>query len=794
MSRRHVMARALYLAVPTWPSVVLPAVALFLPCAALAAAGSPYRIPAGPLGPVVNQIITGSGLALAAPAALLEGRHSPGVAQADTPEQALEHALRGTGLQVIMLPGDALGLQLVPAPPADVAQLDDIVVRGSLGQPASEATGEYAATAVSLGKEVVSLREIPQSVSVLTRAQLDDRAATSLGDAMNYVTGIRVLATSTGVVNLRSRGFRLNNYLLDGMPLRGGQGMWGSALMDMALYDRVEVWRGPAALLEGAGEPSGTLNLARKRADATRAFRGAALVGSWDRYRLEADMTGALNADGSLRGRIVAVHDQSRSFVDAVFQRAQTLYATLEYDFSPNTTLSAGLTRQRGRSVVFAGLPLVAGGAAPDVARSTFLGSRHGIKHDRGHSAFVELEHHLANGGRWRTHINQYVTRNQLDRFIANSMIDPITRAFEIEGAWQKSTQINRGLDTFVTLPFEAAGRSHTLTAGANAQIFKGGQIQQRHGTWRQNVDAPEHDLRLPWRDIGEPPEPVTREYGGYASVRLRPSDRLTLLAGGRLAWWESRDPDRRGNDQTVRARFVPNAGVLVDLDARWTAYASYNRIFSPQTERTAEQHFLSPRTGTQVEIGLKGELARGRVNTHLALFRIDDRGRAIDDPDHVDASIAAGRVRSQGVEAEITGRLHPRWDLTAGYAYTVTRHRDLAPGVDATFDSTFPRHQFSLWSRWRVSGDEHRGAFLGIGARTASGTYADFGGVRWRQGGHTVVALQAGYAWGEALSATLTLDNAFDKHYFARFAGGAARQTYYGEPRRVTLALRSRF
>ena len=152
-------------------------------------------------------------------------------------------------------------------------------------------------------------------------------------------------------------------------------------------------------------------------------------------------------------------------------QRSNTVYGTLEYDFSPSTTVSVGHTAQRGRSVAFAGLPLIAGGQSPDYARSTFLGSRNGIKQDRGRSSFAELEHRTDAGGVWRTHLNEYVTRNTLDRFIANSMVDPVTRQFDLEGAWQKSLQVNRGFDSFYTQPFVLGGQSHEFTVGASHQL-----------------------------------------------------------------------------------------------------------------------------------------------------------------------------------------------------------------------------------------------------------------------------------------------------------------------------------
>ncbi|SOE52423.1 TonB-dependent siderophore receptor [Orrella dioscoreae] len=766
--------------------------------AALPDGGAPrsYAVAAGPLGPVLNQIVTGTGLALSVPPALVEGRMSAGVAATLAPVDALRTALRGTGLVLVATPSGALSVQPAPVPAAGgVTHLAPVSVEAPRLDATSEGTQSYTVRAVSVGKEVVSLREMPQSISVVTRTQMDDQNVVSLGDAMRYVTGIRVLSTSTGVVNLRSRGFRLNNYLIDGMPLRGGQGMWGSALMDMALYDRVEVWRGPAGLLEGAGEPSGTINLARKRAQADAAMRATAMAGSWDRYRAELDTTGSLNEQGTLRGRFVAVYDKRRSFVDTINQESRTVYGTLSYDVDASTTLSAGMTVQRGDSVAFAGLPLMAGGGSPDVSRSTFLGSRHGVKEDRAHSAFLDLERRLENGGTWRTQLNQTVTRNDMARYISNSMIDPVTRLVTIEGARQKSVQINRAVDSYLSLPFQAWGQSHTVTVGANYQVFKGGQIQQRFATWRVPVDAPPQDLRMPEGAIGDPPEPKTIEYGAYANLRLRPVSGVTFLAGARMAWWDNKDPDAPENRQRIDGRFVPNLGLIVDLDDRFSVYASYNRIFSPQTERFVAGGFLSPRTGEQVELGVKGEFLDGQLTGHVAVFRIDDKGRAVDDPQNEDYSLAAGHVRSQGVEAELSGRLTPRWDMTAGYAYTSTRHRDGLPDMlGQPFDSTFPRHQFSLWTRYRLGQEAGRGVFVGGGVRTSSATYAEYSGERYQQGGFSVVSLQAGYAWGPDVSAALTVNNVFDKRYFERYAGGSNRQTYFGEPANVMLTLRGKF
>ena len=115
----------------------------------------------------------------------------------------------------------------------------------------------------------------------------------------------------------------------------------------MAIYDRVEVVRGAAGLLQGAGNPGGTLNLVRKQPTREFAASGSAMVGSWNSYRVEADVSSPLNHSGDLRGRVVAVHDDRDSFVDHVKERKEVLYGVLQYDFTPSITATVGVDHQR---------------------------------------------------------------------------------------------------------------------------------------------------------------------------------------------------------------------------------------------------------------------------------------------------------------------------------------------------------------------------------------------------------------------------------------------------------------
>jgi outer membrane receptor for ferric coprogen and ferric-rhodotorulic acid len=758
-----------------------------------------FDIPAGPLGAALNLLAVQGGLVVSVDPGLVEGRNAPRVAGTFSAADALRRALAGSGLEPLVTGSGTVSVRRAPAPaapnPGSGGSLPTVEVTADYDPATTEHSTSYTTRAVTIGKSEHSLREIPQSISVVTRQALDDQNVADLGDSLRYVTGMRSNPTGTGVVNIESRGFLIGNYLIDGQAVKGGQGMWGNTLIDMSLYDRAEIWRGPTGMLEGAGDPSGTINLVRKRAQSELGFQAATTFGSWNRQRAEIDLTGALNKEGTLRGRLVGIYDDRDSFMNEVFLSKKTVYGTLEYDFTRNTTLSIGATEQRGDSLVFVGLPQLPNGVNPDVARSTYLGSRNGTKDDYAHRYFAELEHRLDDGGKLKLTASQYLRGTELNRFMTHSFIDPVTRTATVRGTHQRSREDDRGLDGYVSLPFMLGGLQQEVVAGANYQTYEGGQVQGRVVTFRQNVDQPNLDLTLPPEDLGPTPRTRVKQYGTYAQLRLKPWQPLTVLVGGRFAWWETTDPDVRGNDQAIDARFVPNVGLIYDLTENLSAYGSYNRIFAPQTERLVSEAILKPRTGEQFEVGLKGAYFDGRVNAHVAAFRINDVNRAISDPDNEDYSLAAGEVRSQGLEAEVSGRIARGWDLTAGYAFTDTKH--VAATLDQQgrpFNSSFPRHNFSVWTKYRFSDGPLARLSVGGGLRTVSGGYERYGDAVWRQGGYSVASLQFGYEINRNLNATLTVDNLFDKNYFQRLASHEFRQTYYGEPRSVTLAIRARF
>ncbi len=431
--------------------------------------------------------------------------------------------------------------------------------------------------------------------------------------------------------------------------------------------------------------------------------------GSWDHYRSTLDVTGPLNKSGSLRGRVVGVYEDQDSFVDKVYARDYIGYGTLEYDFTPDTTLSAGISRQVGHSRPYSGLPVSSDGDLFDVDRSTYLGSDWDSSHSDATRYFAELEHHLDNGGIFTIKANQIETYRMNKTSSESALVlDENTGAIATRNNKWSDESKSKSLDTRLTTPFSLLGAEHSATLGASyyktedrtPYAYGAGNYLGQYSL--QNlydpVDLPEpedFDLFPGWVSSD------LRQKSIYGQTDLNITPRFTFVAGGRVDWYEidsSRYEEGSGgaNDHDTGREFVPYAGVIYRLTPSINLYTSYTEIFQPQTEQTVDGDLLKPRTGKQVEAGIKGGSPNGSFNWHLAVFKIKDKDRAYADADNIGYYVAIGESQSKGFEAEISGSPLPRWDLAAGYTYTDVDYKDDldTATIPVIYD---PRHAFNL-------------------------------------------------------------------------------------------------
>ncbi len=246
-------------------------------------------------------------------------------------------------------------------------------------------------------------RQTPQSVTSITRQQLDDRDVHSLEQALDTTPGVSASKSEVGGrTDFRARGYSISNWKVDGLQFQGGSDFSGGGnALNMDLYERIDIVRGANGLLGGTGDPSATVNLIRKAP--ARAFGGSAYAtyGSWDKRRLGADLNLPLSADGRLRSRFVVTQQDADSFRDNQSERARAALANFEFDLDDATTLGAGYQYEYNKVVGGgwgANIPIwYRDGSTTDLPRSTNLVPSWSFGEYTTRTAFGSLQHRFDN-------------------------------------------------------------------------------------------------------------------------------------------------------------------------------------------------------------------------------------------------------------------------------------------------------------------------------------------------------------------------------------------------------------
>ncbi|HRO82295.1 MAG TPA: TonB-dependent siderophore receptor, partial [Alicycliphilus denitrificans] len=766
---------------------------------------------AGPLEDALNRFGRDSGLLLSFTQDQVKGLRSPGLQGRHTARSGLDALLQGTGLQAVEQAPGSYVLRAIPrvqqtAPRSGDVTLSEVrVTAEAVSSPMTEQTGSYTTRVLTIGKMEQSIRETPQSVTVVTRQQMDDQNLTSVEDVVQQTTGAAKSQRNFGAHVYTMRGYVIpaTNYLLDGVA-GGAYDPTGWVPVDTATFDRVEVLRGAGALAVGAGDPSGVVNMVRKRPRAQRHFDFAQSVGSWNNFRTEVDTGGALNEAGTVRGRVVAAYTDREYFYDLAHSREPLFYGVIDADLGPDTKATLGYRYQEQDTpgyTIFQ-LPMYTDATSLGLPRSTALGQRWNRHRARTRDMFAELEHHL--GGDWRARLTVNHTQTGIVQKLntARGAVDPATgtgTAINSNYFVDRSIDAN-GLDANLTGSFGAFGGIHKVALGASWT-----QQEAIGRTTTVNMNIPvdvfhfNHDLI---------PEPATPAYasqlkdkvsllGVYGNTRLELAPRLHLHLGGRLNWYKYRSDNlvtgAVTNDYRQSAQFTPYAGLVYDLGPQWSAYASYASTFVPQSQYSSfNGGKLDPAEGGNYEAGLKGELMDRRLNVALAVFSIKKRNVAVLDANHLgecpgittsDCYRNASVLRSKGFDAEVAGRIAPGWEVAAGYTYLNTRDDAGEPLTSdaprnllrASTSHTLPGE----WSAWTVGAS--------VSAQTRSYVTVV------HNPGRAILDLRASYRINSTWSASLNVGNVFDKTYW-QFIGGTRNGNGYGTPRNATLTLRSAF
>ena len=660
----------------------------------------------------------------------------------------------------------------------------------------------------------LSPRETPQSVTVITRQQLDDQNLISMRQVLDNTAGIYSDAYDSERVLFYSRGFLVNTLMYDGVPAISNFNTGSiDETLDTSLYERIEVVRGATGLMSGAGNPGASINLVRKHANSKTATASIDLTaGSWNEKRVQVDASAPLNASGSVRARGIAAYEDQSSYQALYRKKTDVFYGIVDWDASPNTLVSLGFDHQdnRPRANTWGSFPLfLSDGTLEDWPRSVTTAADWTHWTRRTDAVFGELQHAFDNG--WSLHATANVRRYREDvqLFYMYGFPDPVTGEGLAPSAYKSRGEIvDRAIDLYASGPFEAFGRTHELVAGY------GGSWTTNTGSEFDPVNAlPDPGDFFDWD--GSYPKPDfplqgirlndidTRQNGLYATARWSLADPLKLITGARYDGWKVRSfylYDTPNDSAYDYRKVIPYAGLVYDLGASHSLFASYTGIFQPQNARDSQGHYLAPIDGRSVELGFKGEHLNGRLTTSLTLFdtRQDNVAAPVFDPetgapvllpDGSQVSRPLDGTVSRGFEAEMTGRIGDEWQTSFGYTRTLI-HDNTGKNVRTFIPNTLLR-TFTTWTPRQWVNGLTLGAGFNWQSQSQTQVGTPTGSTLLHQGGVAQLALMAKYDFSPAASLQLNANNVLDRKYYVL---DEYDNTYYGTPANVSLTLRLAF
>lgn len=675
-------------------------------------------------------------------------------------------------------------------------------------------TGRYTVdeqidTATGLG---LSVLETPQSVTVITQQRIKDQNLATIADVIRNTAGVSMVEVDDVRNVFNARGFEIKNYQIDGVPLSWSlAGDSGETIADVSIYERVEIVRGATGLLTGAGDPSASINLVRKHADA-RTFQGSvsAAAGSWNKRLVEADVSGALNG-GALRGRLVAKYEDRDSYFNLQTTEKNVLYGVVEADLTDSTLLRAGASRQHTtpNASFWGALPtFYTDGGRTSLPVSTNTAANWSYWDTTNTNYFVNLAHTFSNDWRLTFNYNRLINEQDSQLLYLYGAIDRGTGLGLATWPYKSKGETTQdSFDVQLHGGYSLFGRQHDFTIGAlrSRQVsdvvyyVAGGPSAFAPATsvygWNGNFPKPDF-AATPTRYTDN----ETEQTGYFAATRLNVTDALKVIAGARLSSWERSgvnggSPDNYKADDVV----IPYIGALYDLTPTHRLYGSYTEIFQPQNVRDVNGSTLDPIVGKAYELGLKSTYFEGALQSSVAIFKIQQDGlgqptgavvRGSNPPEQ--AYAPADGAESRGFELELLGRVNDNWNVSASYAQFEVED---AKGVKVNTDQ--PRKSFSLFTTYAFDGALD-GLTVGGGVSWRDTIYSlatnpvTAAPARIEQKAFTLVNLMARYDITDRFSVQANVDNLFDETYYSQISYFS--QYRYGAPRNFTVSLTHKF
>ncbi len=688
-----------------------------------------------------------------------------------------------------------------------VLQLDPIVVEGAA---ASSDTSDRILLdrTTSATKTDTPVLETPQSVTTVTRRQIDEQNPQTVGEALAYTAGILSdRDTNTRYDSVFLRGFGAfgtsTNYVsyLDGLKLPRGQA-FAQTSIDPFLLDHVDVLKGPSALLYGQVSPGGLVNqISRSPSDVPD---NEIRIEGGTHGRIQGGLTsrGALTADGAWQYGFSMIGRSSGTRYEDVDEQRFGVAPALRWQPDADTTLTiSGYYQRDPEGGYFNSLyprSLAPAAYRPDLDRDLNIGDPDFDSFEREQYGIgYSFEHRFSE----RVTVRSNLRYSHVDiDFKSLQMSGPITAAGLIPRHALRSIEDVGGLsfDNQAEFNFDTGAVHHTILAGVDYQNSSSG--------WRYLMGAATPlDVANP--RYGQPVGPLSavidndqtlRQMGVYVQDQLSFGGFRAVL-GVRRDWTEQDTTNRlagTSSDQSSEATSY-RVGLLYLFDNGLAPYASYSTSFEPVIGVDAGGAPFEPTKAQQYEIGLKYQPSG--LDALFTFSAFDIRQQNVLTPGAVPGfSAQQGEVHSRGLEFEARGNLTANLELIAALTLLDTEISESSVAANiGKRPQAVPNHFGSIWASYRIDSGAFAGLTIGGGVRVVGSSYADDANTV-ETDGYALVDTALRYDFGakipnlEGLEATLNVTNLLDKDYYSSCSSNIYCQ--FGDGRQVLAGLRYRW
>ncbi|CAB5519711.1 Ferric hydroxamate uptake [Pseudomonas putida] len=700
--------------------------------------------------------------------------------------------MRRTFVSLCLIPAiSPVALADSQASPALELQAVNIDATSDLERADGPVIGYKATRSASATRTDTALHETPQSISVVPSDVLQDTAATRLQDGLDYAGGVGRANNfgGQGLTTFTVRGFTTGEFYRNGFPINRGY----PNAPDANTVERLEILRGPATSLYGRGDPGGTFNVVSKQPLADPKVTLGSQFDDQGMHRATLDATGPLDEEGRLAYRLNVLGEGGETFRDDVqterydvapvlsWQVNDTTRIVFEGDFMRNNhPLDRGLTRfanQRDRA-----------------SRDTNVWEKgsDNLLHNDNNMAQLRFEHQLnedwtLGGGM------QWLDGTLKGNAVEANELQADGRTLGRNFSYRKLQWTDRDYQLNLTGHFETAGYAHTLLTGIEYEDYDYQSIIRRSA---KGSTAYPIDLFDPV--LGQPRPALTRTttddkenlktWAAFIQDQVALTDRLKALAGVRFERFEHQYDNYLPGaaDWTAADNAVtPRLGLMYDLTDTLAVYANTARSFKPNSGASRQGQGFDPEKGKSYEVGVKWEALDRQLSVDAAIYHIVKENVLANDPLDPTGTykVAAGKVRSRGLDITVAGNLTPEWRMIGGYAYVdaeVTKDTSLPTGTRL---ANIPRNSFSLLNTYEFQDGGLKGLGLGMGVKYVDDRAGQTAPQTYTMEQYTVVDLLSFYQVNEHVRLNLDLKNLFDKEYDE---GAFNNYVYPGAPRTV--------